>query len=137
MTFDTSSATVALAAQAVGCAPERIVKTLSFKGNDGCIVVAISGDRRVDNAKFKKAFGCKAQMPTPEETLALTGHPVGGVCPFALGDDVMICLDESLRRFDRVYPAAGAGNSAVALSVPELAGCLPRAVWVDICRDDA
>lgn len=131
--FDRSSATVALAAQAVGCAPERIVKTLAFKTKKGPIVICLCGDARVDNAKFKAVFGEKAVFVRGEEVPALTGHPVGGVCPFALNEGVGVWLDESIRPFDCVYPAAGAPNNAVRLSPQELQ-TLTGAQWVDISK---
>lgn len=134
--MDQSSATVELAAQAVGVTPARIAKTLSFESPEGCLLLLAAGDARIDNAKFKRAFGRKAKMLDPEQALALTGHAVGGVCPFALAhpEACRTYLDVSLRRFDQVYPAAGSGNSAVRLSCEELERCAQAAGWVDVCK---
>ena len=131
--FSTSSATVELAAQAAGCEPGRIAKTLSFKTASGPIVIVVMGTARIDNRKFKDRFREKARFPQGEEVLELIGHPVGGVCPFALNDGVRVYLDVSLRAFDPVYPAAGAPNNAVCLSLVDL----ERATggeWVDVCK---
>lgn len=133
-TFEVSSATVALAAQAVGVIPARIAKTLSFRGEDSCIVVVTAGDAKIDNAKYKVCFGVKAKMLTPEEALTYTGYAVGGVCPFALDDQVPVYLDVSLRRFDRVFPAAGTASSAVALTPGELEAVSRARAWVDVCK---
>ena len=132
--FNVSSATVELAAKAVGTAPERISKTLSFKVGDGCILVLCAGDARIDNKKFKTQFGTKAKMPTPEEVLELVGHPVGGVCPFGINPGVKVYLDESMRRFDTVFPAAGSSNSAIELSLDELFKYSGAECWVDVCK---
>ena len=133
--FEVSSATVELAAQAVGCEPARIVKTLSFKGAvEGCILVLAAGDARVDNAKFKAEFGIKARMLTADEAARLTGHAVGGVCPFGVEPGAKVYLDESIKRFERVYPAAGSASSAVELSVPELEKASGYEKWVDVCK---
>ena len=134
MEFDVSSATVELAAKAIGVEPEMIAKTLSFKKGDGCILVIAAGDARVDNRKFKDAFHMKAKMPTADEVLALVGHPVGGVCPFGINDGVEVYLDESLRRFDVVYPAVGSANSAIPLSIDELYKYSNAVSWVDVCK---
>ncbi len=133
--FDTSSATVELAAQAAGVAPARIAKTLSFKDGEGCVLVVAAGDARVDNKKFRDAFGIKAKMLTPEEALDMTGHAVGGVCPFAVGPRAKVYLDESLRRFETVLPAAGNDRSAVALTPDELYRASKASGWVDACKD--
>lgn len=133
--FPVSSATVELAAAALGVPPERIAKTLSFRdGENGCLLVVAAGDARVDNRRFKDAFHQKARFLTPEEAMALTGHAVGGVCPFAVDERVKVYLDESLRRFDTVYPAAGSSNSAVRLSCDELARCSGACGWADVCK---
>lgn len=132
--FEVSSATVALAAQALGVAPERIAKTLSFASGDGAILIVAAGDAKVDNPRFKATFGMKAKMLTPEDALRLTGHAVGGVCPFALNEGVAVYLDESLRRFDLVYPAAGSANSGIGLSIPELETHAHAERWVDVCK---
>lgn len=138
LVFDSSSATVALAAAAIGTQPERIAKSLSFLGEDGgCILVVAAGDARVDNRKFKDRFHRKATMLTAEQVPALTGHPVGGVCPFALPETAQVWLDESLRRFETVYPAAGTPNSAIELTLPELERFSGALGWVDVCKDPA
>ena len=132
--FDVSSATVPLAALAVGVEEARIAKTLSFRGPEGgALLVVTAGDARIDNPKFKAAFGCKARMLTAEEAKQLTGHAVGGVCPFALPEGVAVCLDESLRRFDTVYPACGSANSAIRLTPDELEKA-SGGHWVDVCK---
>ena len=118
--FAVSSATVELAAQAVGVEAARIAKTLSFHDGEGCLLIVAAGDARVDNRRFKDTFHQKARFLTPEEAVAFTGHAVGGVCPFAVGDAVAVYLDESLRRFDTVFPAAGSSNSAIELTCDEL-----------------
>ena len=132
--FDESSATVELAAHALGVEPARIAKTLSFKAEDGCLLVVAAGDARVDNRKFKDCFGIKAKMLTADEVLALVGHPVGGVCPFGINDDVPVCLDVSLRRFETVFPAVGSANSAVELTLDELRMFSKAIDWVDVCK---
>lgn len=130
-----SSATVALAAQALGTEPQRIAKSLAFQGETGVILVVTSGDCRIDNAKFKRQFGRKATMLGQQETLELVGHAVGGVCPFALQEGVEVFLDVSLKRFQTVYPACGSSNSAIQLTPDELEQCAQffRA-WVDVCK---
>ena len=132
--FDVSSATVELAAAALGCEGKRIAKTLSFMVDSKAIVIVAAGDAKVDNAKYKAFFGAKAKMLTPDEAVELVGHAVGGVCPFAVNEGVKIYLDISLRRFETVYPAAGSSNSAVRLTPDELADLCPDAVWVDLCK---
>lgn len=131
--FDVSSATVALAAEAVGCAPERIAKTLSFLVDGGAVLVVAAGDARVDNPKFKAQFHTKAKMLTPEEVVNLVGHAVGGVCPFAVNEGVRVYLDESLRRFETVFPACGSSNSAIELTLSELEQ-LSGGEWIDVCK---
>lgn len=134
--FETSSATVELAAQALGCAPGRIAKTLSFTLADGtAVLVVAAGDGKIDNAKFKQQFHCKAKMMAPEEALAKTGHAVGGVCPFAVPEQVQVYLDESLKRFQTVFPACGSGNSAIELALPELERYSRARGWVDVCKN--
>lgn len=136
MEFAQSSATVELAAEAVGTQPAHIVKTLSFADQTGekCILIACAGDAKVSSSLFKKHFGFKAKMLPADKALELTGHAVGGVCPFALpGEGVTVCLDKSIRRFDTVYPAAGSASSAVRLSPDELETACPGAAWVEIC----
>ena len=131
--FDVSSATVALAAEAVGCEPARIAKTLSFMIDGGAVLVVAAGDARVDNARFKAQFHTKAKMLTPDEAVALVGHAVGGVCPFAVNDGVKVYLDESLKRFETVFPACGSANSAIELTLPELES-LSGGTWVHVCK---
>ena len=133
--FDVSSATVELAAEAVGCEPERIVKTLSFKVDDRPVLIACAGDAKIANPKYKVEFGQKAKMLTPDEAIELVGHAVGGVCPFAINDGVDVYLDESIKRFDTVYPAAGSDNSAIGLTPDELEKYAQGFVkWVDVCK---
>jgi len=132
--FTVSSATVALAAEALHCEGCRIAKTLSFHGKEGVILVVAAGDAKIDNAKFKAAFGLKAKMLTPDEAVALVGHAVGGVCPFAVNEGVAVWLDESLRRFETVFPAAGSANSAIELTIPELEEYSRCAGWADVCK---
>ena len=133
--FAVSSATVELAAQAVGVEAARIAKTLSFHDGEGCMLIVAAGDARVDNRRFKDTFHQKARFLTPEEAVAFTGHAVGGVCPFAVGDAVAVYLDESLRRFDTVFPAAGSSNSAIELTCDELFRFSNARCWVDVCKD--
>lgn len=134
--FDVSSATVELAAQAVGCESARIGKTLSFAVDGGCVLIVCAGDAKIDNGKFKAQFHCKATMLTPDQVLAYTGHAVGGVCPFAIDHPgVTAYLDVSLRRFATVFPAAGSASSAVELSCDELAQCAHSAGWIDVCKN--
>ena len=135
MEFDTSSATVELAAQAVGCEPARIAKTLSFKVEEQCILIVAAGDARVDNKKYKAQFHTKAKMLTFDEVEELTGHAVGGVCPFGVNEGVKVYLDESLKRFDVVYPACGSSNSAVQLTLEELERASNYVAWVDVCKE--
>ena len=132
--FSVSSATVELAAQALGCEGCRIAKSLSFGVNGEAILVVAAGDARVDNAKYKAQFGVKAKMLSPEDTEALIGHAVGGVCPFAVNEGVKVYLDASLKRFSTVFPACGSSNSAIELTLPELEACSGSAGWVDVCK---
>ena len=133
--FDVSSATVELAAQAVGCEPARIAKTLSFLHEDGAVLIVCAGDAKIDNSKFKAQFHHKATMLTPDQAVEFTGHAVGGVCPFAITHpNVTAYLDVSLKRFDIVYPAAGNAASAVELTCDELARLANSAGWIDVCK---
>lgn len=132
--FTVSSATVTLAAEALGCDSAHIAKSLTFHGKAGTILLVAAGDARIDNAKFKSQFGLKAKMLTPEEVVAATGHAVGGVCPFALPDGVVVWLDVSLRRFDTVYPACGTASSAIPLDCNLLFRASGALGWVDVCR---
>ena len=132
--FEESSATVELAAKALKCEPKRIAKTLSFKINDKPILIVVAGDAKIDNSKYKAQFNKKAKMLTYEEVLELIGHPVGGVCPFAINDGVEVYLDKSLKRFKTVYPACGSANSAIELSIEELEKYSNYSSWVDVCK---
>ena len=133
--FEVSSATVALAAQALGVEPARIAKTLSFDlGEGGCLLIVAAGDAKIDNPKYKAAFGRKATMLSPDEVVVRTGHAIGGVCPFALPEGVRVVLDVSLRRFDTVFPAAGSSNSAIKLTCGELETLSGSHEWVDVCK---
>lgn len=132
--FEQSSATVELAAQAAGCEPERIAKTLSFWVEDQCILIVTAGDGKIDNGKYKAAFSKKAKMLSFEEVEENIGHAVGGVCPFGIKDGVKVYLDESLKRFETVFPAAGSSNSAIELTIPELEKYSNMEAWVDVCK---
>lgn len=130
--FDVSSATVELAAKAVGTEPGKIAKSLTFKVGDKPVMILFAGDMKVDNSKYKKQFHTKAKMLSPEEVAQMVGHTVGGVCPFGIHEDVEVYLDESLKKYDIVYPACGSGNSAVELTIAELEEIVPSASWVDV-----
>ena len=132
--FDTSSATVELAALAVGCEPACIAKTLSFLVEDHAILIVAAGDAKVDNSKYKAQFHTKAKMLSPDQVTEMIGHAVGGVCPFGVKPGVEIYLDESLRRFDTVFPAAGSSNSAIELSMEELERFSGSTNWIDVCK---
>lgn len=132
--FPVSSATVELAAQALNCAPERIAKTLSFKVEEAAILIVAAGDAKVDNSKFKSQFHTKAKMLSAEEVIELVGHAVGGVCPFAVKEGVTIYLDESLKRFQTVFPACGSANSAIELTIPELEQYIGTCSWINVCK---
>ena len=132
--FDVSSATVELAAAALGCEGKVIAKTLSFYGVDGVILVVCAGDAKVDNPKYKAEFSCKARMLDYTDAEKLIGHAVGGVCPFAVNEGVKVYLDESLRRFEHVYPACGSSNSAIKLTLSELEEYSHFEKWVDVCK---
>ena len=132
--FDVSSATVALAARALGCEEARIAKTMAFLVNGAPLLVVTAGDAKVNSSKFKSCFSVKAKMLTAEQLVELVGHAPGGVCPFAVKEGCRVFLDESLRRFDVVYPAAGNAASAVELTVEELERCAGAAGWVDVCQ---
>lgn len=134
--FDVSSATVELAAKAVGVEGARICKTLSFKdGDDGCILIQTAGDTKIDNRKFKDTFGQKAKMLTAEEVVEFTGHAIGGVCAFAIENPkVRVYCDESLRRFETVFPACGSSNSAIEFTCDELYKYSQALEWIDVCK---
>lgn len=130
--FETSSATVELAAQALNCEPARIAKTLSFKAGDKYILIVTAGDTKVDNAKYKEQFKTKAKMLSADEALKHIGHAVGGVCPFAVNEGVEVYLDASLKHFETVFPACGSSNSAIELTIPELEEYSNSRQWVDV-----
>lgn len=132
--FSVSSATVELAAQALGVEGARIAKSMSFKVNDHAILVVAAGDVRIDNRKFKDAFHTKAKMLSPDEVIEFIGHAIGGVCPFAVNDGVETYLDESLKRFETVFPACGSSNSAIELTIEELEKYSCFKEWVDVCK---
>lgn len=132
--FPVSSATVELAAQALGCEGKRIVKTLSFSVNGTPILICAAGDAKVDNAKYRHYFGAKAKMLSHDDAASLIGHAVGGVCPFAVNQGVQVYLDESIKRFETVFPAAGSGNSAIELTIPEMEKYSGFTAWVDVCK---
>lgn len=132
--FEVSSATVELAAEALHCEGKRIAKTMSFLVGDQPILIVTAGDTKIDNAKYKHFFGTKAKMIPGDEVERIIGHGIGGVCPFAVNDNVKIYLDESLQRFETVFPAAGSPNSAIELTIPELEKYSNFLQWVDICK---
>ena len=132
--FDVSSATVDLAAKALGCEPCRIAKSLSFMTNEGPVLVVTAGDAKIDNPKYKAFFSQKATMLTPDQAVELVGHAVGGVCPFAVNEGVKVYLDESLKRFETVYPACGSSNSAIELTLSELEKYSGFISWIDVCK---
>ncbi|MRG86489.1 YbaK/EbsC family protein [Salinibacillus xinjiangensis] len=135
MEFETSSATVEQAAETIGVEPARIAKTLSFRGKEEqAILVVAAGDAKIDNKKFRKSFGLKARMLSPDEVLEQTGHAVGGVCPFGLKNDLNVYLDESMKRFDTLFPACGSTNSAIELTKEELFKYSFATDWVDVCK---
>ena len=133
--FEVSSATVRLAAIALGTEEARIAKTMSFKKDEGCILVITAGDVKIDNAKYRHTFGLKAKMLTPDEVMEFVGHAIGGVCPFAVNEGVIgIYIDESVKRFDTVFPACGSSNSAIELTPEELFRYANADAWVDVCK---
>ncbi|MHB1316151.1 MAG: YbaK/EbsC family protein [Christensenellales bacterium] len=132
--FEVSSATVELAAKAVGVIPARIAKTLSFYKDDGGILIVTAGDVKIDNAKFKKQFGCKAKMLSPDDVTRLTGYEVGGVCPFAIeNSEIKSYCDISMKRFETVFPACGSHHSAIELTCADLFRLSNSMAWVDVC----
>lgn len=133
--FSQSSATVEKAAEAAGCEPARIAKTLSFLVGEQTILIVTAGDAKIDNAKYKSTFGLKAKMLAKEEVEERIGHAVGGVCPFGVKDGVAVYLDVSMKRFATVFPACGSSNSAIELTIPELENCSGYEKWVDVCRN--
>ncbi|WP_423802270.1 YbaK/EbsC family protein [Neobacillus sp. SAB-20_R2A] len=136
MEFDSSSATVDLAAETIGVIPARIAKTLSFRGEEEkAILVVAAGDAKIDNKKFRQTFGFKARMLSAEEVLEQTGHAVGGVCPFGLKNDLDVYLDVSIKRFETLFPACGSANSAIELTGDEIFEYCFAKDWVDVCKD--
>lgn len=133
--FEISSETVSLAAIAVGCEPKRIAKTLSFMVDDKPILIVTAGDAKIANAQYKEKFHAKAKMLSYDEVEVLIGHAVGGVCPFGINEGVTVYLDESLKRFETVFPAAGSSNSAIELTIPELEKYSNFVEWVNVCKD--
>ncbi|MEE1313241.1 MAG: YbaK/EbsC family protein [Lachnospiraceae bacterium] len=133
--FDVSSATVELAAVAVGTEPERIAKSLTFKVNEQPVMIICAGDAKIDNAKYKAFFHKKAKMLSPAEVEEFIGHSIGGVCPFGIKEGVDVYLDESLKRFNIIYPACGSGNSAVELNNEELESLSQAKAWIDVCKN--
>lgn len=133
--FPVSSATVDLAAAALGCEPCRIAKTLSFKLDGSPILIVAAGDARIDNRKYREQFGAKAAMLHGDEVEQLTGHAIGGVCPFAVNEGVTVYLDESLKRFESVYPACGSSNSAIRLTIPQLEQFSGYTAWINVSKD--
>lgn len=132
--FDVSSATVELAAEALGCEPCRIAKSITFHVEDKVVMIVTAGNCKIDNSKYKKQFGTKAKMLGREEAEELVGHAVGGVCPFAVNKGVEIYLDESLKRFETVFPACGSSNSAAEFTIPEMEKYTNYEAWVDVCK---
>ena len=132
--FTVSSATVDLAAAALGVEGARIAKTLSFKIGDGCILILAAGDARIDNRKFKDKFHVKAKMLSADEVLEMVGHPVGGVCPFGCKEGIPVYLDDSLKRFTTVFPAVGSASSAIELNLDELFRYSKALEWIDVCK---
>ena len=132
--FDVSSATVELAAQALGCEGKRIAKSLSFLVDGKAIIIVTAGDGKIDNPKYKAEFHTKAKMLSPDQVDELVGHSIGGVCPFGINPDVRVFLDESLKRFETVFPACGSSNSAIELTVDELYKYSNAEKWVDVCK---
>lgn len=134
MEFDVSSATVAEAAQAIGCQEDEIAKTLSFIVEDKPILIVVAGSYKIDNSKYKSVFHTKAKMLPIESVEEYIGHTVGGVCPFGVNENVDIYLDESLKQFSIIYPACGSSSSAVKLSIKEVESLCPSSKWIDVCK---
>lgn len=132
--FDTSSATVELAAEALGCDPEHIAKSITFSVNGEPVMILAAGDTKIDNPKYKAYFGTKAKMLTAAEVDELIGHSVGGVCPFGVNEGIKVYLDESLKRFETVYPACGSSNSCLKLTIAELEELSGYCEWIDVCK---
>lgn len=135
VTFDTPSATVKEAADNLHCEEKRIAKTLSFTTSDGYILIVMAGDVKIDNKKYRMEFKEKAHMLANDLVEEVTGHPVGGVCPFAVNDGIKIYLDVSLKRFETVFPACGSNHNAIEISLDELEKVVPYVKWVDVCKE--
>ena len=133
--FEVSSATVELAALALGCEPKRIAKSLTFMVDNQAIMIVTAGDAKIDNAKYKTTFATKAKMLTPEEVETYIGHKIGGVCPFAINKNIKVYLDVSLKRFETVFPACGSSNSAIELTIPQLEQYSNYSEWIDVCKN--
>lgn len=129
-----SSATVEEAAAAINCEEKEIAKTMSFKINDKAVLIVMAGDAKIDNSKYKAQYHTKAVMLKGDEVVQITGHPVGGVCPFGIEPDIEVYLDESLKRFAKIYPACGSRNSAIKLSLEELEKYSNYKEWIDVCK---
>lgn len=132
--FKVSSATVELAAEAIGCEAKRIAKSLSFMLDKEAILIVVAGDAKISNGKYKSEFGTKAKMLKADEVLELIGHDIGGVCPFAIKDGVRVYLDQSLKRFQTVFPACGSDNSTIELTIQELEVHSKYSSWIDVCK---
>jgi prolyl-tRNA editing enzyme YbaK/EbsC (Cys-tRNA(Pro) deacylase) len=132
--LDTSSATVELAAKALGCEGKRIAKTLSLKLDSKSILIVMAGDAKIDNAKYRAEFGTKAKMLSADEVLANIGHEIGGVCPFGIDESIDVYLDISLKRFESVFPACGSTNSAIKLSIDDIEKYVRSKKWIDVCK---
>lgn len=133
--MDESTATVELAAKALGTEEARIAKSLSFYNGDDAMVIVVAGDAKIDNKKFKEYFGFKARMLAPEDTVKFTGHAIGGVCPFALPENITVYLDDSMKRFETMFPACGSSNSAIELKLNELEQISKTKEWIDVCKN--
>ena len=134
LVLEESTATIDLAAKALNIEGQRVAKSLTFKTDDKVIMIITAGDAKIDNAKYRHFFGCKAKMLTVDEVKEFIGHEVGGVCPFAINDGVDVYLDESLKRFETVFPACGSSNSAIELSIDELYQYSNALRWIDVCK---
>lgn len=133
--MDESTATVELAARTLGTEEARIAKSLSFYNGDDAMIIVVAGDAKIDNKKFKEKFGFKARMLAHEDTVSYTGHAIGGVCPFALPSNVIVYLDDSMKRFETMFPACGSGNSAIELTLDELYRTSKCKEWIDVCKN--
>ncbi|MEL7648542.1 MAG: YbaK/EbsC family protein [Sedimentibacter sp.] len=133
--MDQSTATVELAAMALGTEEARIAKSLTFYNGKDAMVIVVAGDAKIDNKKFKEEFGFKAKMLATEDTVKFTGHAVGGVCPFALPGSVDVYLDDSMKRFKTMFPACGSSNSAIELTLDELEKISGSKKWIDVCKN--